>query len=778
MKNTILSALVLIILLSTPVFAQQHPNDNGIADTVDMVFSASPDYTTNQLQVQMDLYVNIDVDTLIGFTMGFYWENDNLTLDSATAEQYIYDNFGIGPFFYEDGDIAVSNANNHFLLGASVLMGTGLVPTGARRLFASYYFTLSDWQPTDSLVLDTLEFNGGSEWAFVRPGQIRYNPLWTGRKVIYDSTYTPPSNLVLSDDSLHFEINYNAGNPPSQTFDIMSDGDPLSFNIVEDADWIIPTPLSGTTDRTITVNINTLTLPVGDYIDTLVVESGVAANSPQYVVVTLSIIEPPPVIWASPSFFNFNAIVDGANPDPKILTIKNTGGSILEWNLYHTEVWLTLVPDNGTDSGDVTVSVDITGMGFGEYYDTILVVDPDAVNDSVKIPVTLALGSNLPLIIADSASNWISIKPGGTTPVDFTIGIRNGGIGTLNFTIQESSDFIIEVNPDTSTAPDEIVVSIDPEMGYHGLDYFDTLWVYSDEAINSPYPVELIYHFVSYPADLYVFPDTIALSVFECDMGNDPLPTTSFQIGNSGGDVLWYKLYYESDYFQIFQDSGVATQDITVYAQFLDLPLGTYYDTIGIWAPLSEGMRSKEVILQYNVIEGIEVPEIFTGVDTVVIPTQENAGPVLGRALNVLNDHGGCMSFSVSEDVDWLFADGFSSEVPNVVQMIVNSSGFPFGEYVDSMYILSDTASNSPYKQMLKMQVWRFYGDWNWDAKVNVVDLVWCIEYLFNLGHRPIPEFIVGDVNCNAKINIEDLTYLVDYLYGGGEIPCGNPYKK
>jgi len=62
-------------------------------------------------------------------------------------------------------------------------------------------------------------------------------------------------------------------------------------------------------------------------------------------------------------------------------------------------------------------------------------------------------------------------------------------------------------------------------------------------------------------------------------------------------------------------------------------------------------------------------------------------------------------------------------------------------------------------------------GDANGDGVINVVDVVYLINYLFISGPAPNP-VESGDVNCDHTINAADVVYLINYLFIKGPPPC------
>ena len=54
---------------------------------------------------------------------------------------------------------------------------------------------------------------------------------------------------------------------------------------------------------------------------------------------------------------------------------------------------------------------------------------------------------------------------------------------------------------------------------------------------------------------------------------------------------------------------------------------------------------------------------------------------------------------------------------------------------------------------------------------VNIGDIVFLINYLFQSGLAPCP-YHAGDTNCDGEINLADIVCLINYLFRGGVLPC------
>ncbi|MFH1686172.1 MAG: hypothetical protein ABIE70_01465 [bacterium] len=768
-----LAAVALIFTAASPAIAQ----DEGVPDTVALEFSVVPDFTTNQLLVQADLWVFNDGNNVQGAGMGFSWDNPNMQMDSAVASPVVTGGFEIGPFFYENSDINVTNANLRFLFGGAVMFGAGIPPDPNRRLWASYYFTMSGWNLGDEINIDTLQFSTSTTYKFVGPGG-DYFPVWAGPLHHHDTAEVIPVNLIIIPDSMHFDATEGAGNPASQNIEFTTDGDPVDFTVGESIPWAQVNPVLGTTPQTGLVSVNIGGLTAGSYIDSFSVTAPDADNSPQWVVLTLDLVEPPPEIAVNPDELFFNAVAGEANPDPKMLTITNAGGMVLNWSVSHSQSWLSPAPMSGTDSGAVTVSVDITGLSMGDYYDTIVVSDPAASNDPLLVPVNLSIGSDLPIIEVTPGFVPVIVQTPATTIDPQTISLTNGGAGVFSFWFEENSPRIVGFNPATGSSPQDVEVLFDPAGGVYPQNFYDTVWVHSNEAINSPVPVVFWFHFTNDPAILTIIQDTLRLKVYECGMGyGHELPSATFFAYNLGGDnPVNLQLYFDStqEFFTLSNDIGVLPEEFTVYAQWTDVPVGHYYDTIWVYAP--KALNSPHMlIVDYFKSEADQAPVIYLPKNETVAITQENSGPSPESNFEIWNSRGGCMDFVVVEDIPWLFLNDQEGTAPEAIKYRVNSSGFPLGTYIDTFFIYADGATNSPRPVKATMHVFRYYGDCDWNGEINIVDLVYLVNYMFNEGPAPMPWYTIGSMDCNPVVTIVDLIWLVDWMFNGGPKPCGNP---
>jgi hypothetical protein len=79
----------------------------------------------------------------------------------------------------------------------------------------------------------------------------------------------------------------------------------------------------------------------------------------------------------------------GAATPAQSLFITNSGGGTLDWTASTNQKWLNCSPASGTNSGEISVSINATGLVKGTYQGTIIISDPNASNSPQTVEVTL-----------------------------------------------------------------------------------------------------------------------------------------------------------------------------------------------------------------------------------------------------------------------------------------------------------------------------------------------------------------------------------------------------
>ncbi|MDH4157455.1 MAG: dockerin type I repeat-containing protein, partial [candidate division Zixibacteria bacterium] len=233
-------------------------------------------------------------------------------------------------------------------------------------------------------------------------------------------------------------------------------------------------------------------------------------------------------------------------------------------------------------------------------------------------------------------------------------------------------------------------------------------------------------------------------------------------------------LLFDSELFEAIPPSATAPKVFTIRASDPLVEAGTYYDTILVSA--INAINSPQTVFVKTVVrDGTIPPRIQLESTELVFNLKAGSPPPVPILFPILNRFGGCMEWEIVEDVPWMSASRLSGNVPGETILGFDIGGFGCGSYTDSFLVVAPSASNSPVKVSLKLNIWNSRGDCNFNCKVNIADVVYLTNYLFYGGPLPRPEWKIGDVNCNEAVNISDLVYLLVYLFHNGAPPCEEP---
>lgn len=206
-----------------------------------------------------------------------------------------------------------------------------------------------------------------------------------------------------------------------------------------------------------------------------------------------------PKIDLAPDSLGFASTVDGADPASQSLYVLDTaaGDGPFSWSLtFDSSQWMSVTPTSGSVSDTVTVTLSIppswTDTDAGTHIDTIWVACATA--DSTPMPMQVVFvvsASNTPIIDVTPTSLSFSRPLGAGASPAKSLSVSNVGMGTMVWTIEHDSTWIIPVVPgDDSTGTGDLVVYwyVNPGSNPVGT-YTDTLHVTCATASNTPYNI-------------------------------------------------------------------------------------------------------------------------------------------------------------------------------------------------------------------------------------------------------------------------------------------------
>ena len=162
--------------------------------------------------------------------------------------------------------------------------------------------------------------------------------------------------------------------------------------------------------------------------------------------------------------------------------------------------------------------------------------------------------------------------------------------------------------------------------------------------------------------------------------------------------------------------------------------------------------------------------------DNVYFYGHEFLADSLSKAVSIENAGDGNLNWTASWSETWLTAFPASGTAPSTITVKVSAEILPEGDYIDTIWIESVEASNSPYPIEVIFDVnscLGMCGDANNDGTFNISDAVWIIGYIFVGGPQPIPVKACGDANGDGFTNISDVVWIIIYVFLGGP-PAGD----
>jgi uncharacterized protein (TIGR03437 family) len=246
-------------------------------------------------------------------------------------------------------------------------------------------------------------------------------------------------NLILSSTTLSFTQASFGAAPPAQTFGVTSSGTPLAINaFASGGSWLSVSPANGNTPAAFAVTVNSGNLAAGSYTGQINIVSAGAGNSPQAVLVNLTVTTAQSLTvstGAAANSLTFTSATGAPAPAPQTVGVTASGGSLsFLANVGVTSPtggnWLSVSPTNGTASStatNLTVSVNPQGLNPGTYTGTVSISSPNANNSPQVINVTYVV-TTIPTPAPASVLNGGSFQTGAVAPGEI-ITIKGTNLG-------------------------------------------------------------------------------------------------------------------------------------------------------------------------------------------------------------------------------------------------------------------------------------------------------------------------------------------------------------
>lgn len=98
----------------------------------------------------------------------------------------------------------------------------------------------------------------------------------------------------------------------------------------------------------------------------------------------------------------------------------------------------------------------------------------------------------------------------------------------------------------------------------------------------------------------------------------------------------------------------------------------------------------------------------------------------------------------------------------------------PGSVYYFAIKAVDEAGNWSAMSKVLAKSPQSYYvGDINSDTRIDIADIIYLVNYVFNNGAEPLP-WGAGDANCDGKVGVGDISYMVNYVFQDGPVPGTN----
>ena len=210
-------------------------------------------------------------------------------------------------------------------------------------------------------------------------------------------TGTPPPagpSLNITPGTLTFNYASGTSTAGTQSLSVTSTGATLNITAAASGGaWLSVTPTTGSTPSTLKISANPTGLAAGTYNGTITITSNGAANSPQMVPVQLVVTSTSSgKLRVSPSrAASFDYQSGQSDPSPRTVRVYSSGGPLSFTASAHGGTCLSVTPSGGTTPGNLSISVNPTGLASGTYTANVYIAAQGATG--VTVPVVLRVVS-------------------------------------------------------------------------------------------------------------------------------------------------------------------------------------------------------------------------------------------------------------------------------------------------------------------------------------------------------------------------------------------------
>jgi len=621
-----------------------------------------------------------------------------------------------------------------------------------------------------TIVLDSSFYRPTGTWKWAGPDVF---PAWGGPYAfkIFDPNAAPEASLAITPSVLNFTVEENGALPPAQNFTVSeTGGQNIAYNVSESITWLDLNTLGtdGMTPDIIGAGVNTSNITPGLYTGYIEITSAVANNSPQMVEVNLTVTPSPKYLEVNPSVLHFTTTELGPDPAMQSFTVSETGGGTITYNASETSPWMTLNNVSGTTPGNVEVSVHYNGLAPGTYTGMVQVSSADAENSPISVSIEFEVTEVDKFLVIDPEVINLSAIFGHNNPSAHMINVTEMNNFNIDFASATSADYITLLNP-AGTTPGVVTALFDISAKIPG-SYLDTIYFTSASVPDDGTTYSTLVYLEITPNNAPVVQQIDDFHIDECssisavfsatDVDNDPLTlwvdpiADNMNIHDNGNGTLTFTFYPNFNQAGTYNMTFYATDGVVTSSEEFSIVVDDCEPSVeptalmlpswmyAVYLHAIEPMTGKLYFGNFNdghTVNDVQVASLV--INGNVYPTSseilqtygEFVGPVMVLDFPINDFLNGYMPFFDTSIVTYTLEGVLSNKTAFVIEGEVTLRG-------------------------------HLKGDLNTDGIVDIVDLVYMVNFFYNSGPEPVIREM-ADLDQSGIVDIVDMIVLVNMMF-------------
>jgi hypothetical protein len=665
-------AVILTAFAAVPAVAQQHPLDQGVADTLAIEID-QPQVGPASQTVTARVYIVHDVQRTLSLSSGFSWDNPKLSVDSVIWSPAAMSAFNFMRLEYFRSDRDSTNFYRRFQCTGMALFGTGMAVSTTRQLVATYYFKADNWTASDLFCITRETF---IKLSFIDPSTVEYVPIWAGTTCV---GFVPTGVLQTSPLTLNFSGVAGGANPVSQNFNVTEEaGQNIEYTATEGVGWITLTDATGTTPDAVGVNIVVTGLVAGDYSTQVTVTSAAATNEAT-VTVNLHLDQPnrPPVLnsignRSTNELQLLQFTVSASDPDgttPILTTSTRPDGASFV--------------DNGNGTGTFTWTPTFDQAGS---YPVTFTASDGSLTDTEEITITVNNVNRPPVLTAIGPRQVLE-----GANLHFGLSGSDPDLTALTFSAVDVPAGAVLTDNHNGTATFDWTPS-NTQSGFYGVTFIVSDGSLADSEVVS---IEVI------DADGFALsPNPLT---FTANFGAANPAPQSFHVAISDGSNISFEASTTGTWITLGQATGTTPADVEVNISLAGLAAGHYRDSIRVAeAPVGQSTAALDPVWEYvdltiNNVMSVDPTSLSWTV------SEGEASPV-SQTFLVAESGGDVIEYSATTSTPWLMLSDATGVTPHTVGVSINMAAVDPGEY-NGTIVVTTSAVNSPLEVAVHLVV-------------------------------------------------------------------------